>query len=71
MVFQGTFPVSIGLIGTDWSLASSAMVTMGLALAAVSAGFLQLLWGGHWRPWLLGGSAVLYIGYTLALYYGF
>ncbi|OGW69449.1 MAG: hypothetical protein A3A88_00510 [Nitrospirae bacterium RIFCSPLOWO2_01_FULL_62_17] len=72
MVFQGTFPVSIGLIGTDWSLASSAMTTMGLALIAAGAGVLQLLWGGHWRPWLLGGGVALYLGYTASLYlYGF
>lgn len=72
MVFQGTFPVSIGLVGTDWSLAPSAMTTMGLALFAVGAATLQLLWGGHWRPWLLAGGAVLYLGYTASLYfYGF
>jgi cation:H+ antiporter len=68
MVFQGTFPVSVGLIGTEWVLAPSALLTMGLALAAAGMHFGQLLWGGHWRPWLLGGSALLYIGYTLYLY---
>ncbi len=72
MVFQGTFPVSIGLVGTDWSLAPSAMITMGLALAASGVCLLQLLWGGHWRPWLVGGGITLYLGYTLSLYrYGF
>jgi cation:H+ antiporter len=72
MVFQGTFPVSIGLVGTDWSLAPSAMTTMGLALAASGVCLLQLLWGGHWRPWLVGGGIALYLGYTLSLYrYGF
>ena len=69
MVFQGTFPVSIGLVGTDWSLAPSAMATMGLALVAAGAGVLQLMWGGYWRPWLLGGGVVLYLGYTASLYY--
>ncbi|MGH7146341.1 MAG: sodium:calcium antiporter [Nitrospiraceae bacterium] len=72
MVFQGTFPVSIGLIGTEWSLAPSAMATMGLALAASGVCLVQLLWGGHWRPWLVGGGIALYLGYTLSLYrYGF
>jgi cation:H+ antiporter len=69
MVFQGTFPVSIGLIGTDWGLAPSAMTTMGLALIAAAGGVLQLLWGGHWRPWLLAGGMALYFGYTASLYY--
>jgi len=68
MVFQGTFPVSVGLVGTEWVLAPNALATMGLALLAVGLSFGQLLWGGHWRPWLLGGSALLYIGFTLYLY---
>ncbi|WP_447984572.1 sodium:calcium antiporter [Nitrospira sp. Nam74] len=68
MVFQGTFPVSVGLIGTNWNLGPTAMTTMGLALIAVGMSFMQLLWGGHWRPWLLGLSALLYMGFTLYLY---
>lgn len=68
MVFQGTFPVSVGLIGTEWVLAPSALLTMGLALVAAGVNLGQLLWGGHWRPWLLGGGVLLYIGYTLYLY---
>ncbi len=68
MVFQGTFPVSLGLLGTEWALAPSALATMGLALVAVGFSFGQLLWGGHWRPWLLSGIALLYVGYTLYLY---
>jgi cation:H+ antiporter len=68
MVFQGTFPVSIGLLGTNWDLSLSAVITMGLALAAAGIGFLQLLWTGQWRPWLLTLSALLYIGFTVYLY---
>jgi cation:H+ antiporter len=68
MVFQGTFPVSVGLIGTNWNLGPTALATMGLALIAVGMSFMQLLWGGHWRPWLLGLSALLYVGFTLYLY---
>lgn len=68
MVFQGTFPVSVGLIGTDWNLTPSALTTMGLALVAVGISFGQLLWGGHWRPWVLSGCVLLYLGFTLYLY---
>ena len=68
MVFQGTFPVSVGLIGTEWALGPSALLTMVLALLAGGVTLLQLLGGGHWRPWLLTGCAILYIGYTLYLY---
>jgi cation:H+ antiporter len=68
MVFQGTFPVSVGLIGTEWALGPSALLTMVLAVCAGGVTLLQLLGGGHWRPWLLTGCAILYIGYTLYLY---
>lgn len=68
MVFQGTFPVSVGLLGTEWALAPSALVTMVLAVGAAGFCLLQIVLGGHWRPWLLSASAILYIGYTLYLY---
>jgi cation:H+ antiporter len=63
MVFQGTLPVSIGLIGTSWNLTPSALATMGLAIVAVALSFSQLLGGRHWRPWLIGANALLYIGF--------
>lgn len=65
MVFQGTFPVSVGLVGTGWNLGGSALATMGLALVAVGLSVVQLLWSGHWRPWLIGGMAVLYIAFMV------
>jgi len=68
MVFQGTFPVSVGLLGTEWVLGTTALATMVLAVFAMGMGLLQVLWSGHWRPWLLSGSALLYLGYTLFLY---
>jgi cation:H+ antiporter len=68
MVFQGTIPVSIGLLGTDWALAPTALITMVLAVAAAIFLSVQAVWGGLWRPWLLSGSALLYIGYVVYLY---
>ena len=68
MVFQGTFPVSVGLVGTNWDLSLTAVVTMGLALTAAGFGILQVLWTGQWRPWLLIPAALLYIGFTVYLY---
>lgn len=68
MVFQGTFPVSVGLLGTEWALAPSALVTMVLAVAAAGLFLLHAWWSGEWRPWLLSGSALLYIGYAIYLY---
>lgn len=68
MVFQGTFPVSVGLLGTEWALAPSALAAMVLAVAAAGFCLLQIVIGGQWRPWLLSAGAILYIGYTLYLY---
>jgi cation:H+ antiporter len=68
MVFQGTVPVSVGLLGTEWALAPSALLTMVLAVIAAGNLLLQSAWAGQWRPWLLGAGAVLYIGYALFLY---
>ena len=53
MVFQGTVPVSVGLLGTEWTLAPSALVTMVLAVVAAGSLLLQAAWSGQWRPWLL------------------
>ena len=68
MVFQGTLPVSLGLIGTEWVIAPSALTTMVLAVQAVGLCLLQILIGGRWRPWLLAAGALFYIGYTVYLY---
>ena len=68
MVFQGTLPVSLGLIGTEWVIAPSALTTMVLAVQAVGICLLQIFIGGRWRPWLLAAGAVFYIGYTVHLY---
>lgn len=65
MVFQGTFPVSIGLFGTNWHLGDSALATMGLAMVAGILCMAQLLGGGHWRPRLLAALAVLYLLFTI------
>ena len=54
-------PVSIGLLGTDWALAPTALITMVLAVAAATFLLVQTVWGGLWRTWLLSGSALLYI----------
>jgi cation:H+ antiporter len=68
MVFQGTVPVSVGLLGTEWALGPSALLTMVLAVVAAGNLLLQSAWAGQWRPWLLIAGAVLYIGYALYLY---
>jgi cation:H+ antiporter len=69
MVFQGTFPVTFGLLGTSWTLAPTAVGTMVLAFIAAGLSVAQLLGKrGHWRPWLLIGMALLYLAFTAYLY---
>jgi cation:H+ antiporter len=68
MVFQGTIPVSVGLLGTEWTLAPSALLTMVLAVTAAFALLLQSAVGRLWRPWLMSACALLYIGYAVYLY---
>lgn len=68
MVFQGTFPVSVGLLGTEWALAPSALATMLLAMTAIGLCLAQVLWARRWMPWVLCGGALLYLGYALFLY---
>jgi len=68
MVFQGTIPVSVGLLGTEWALAPSALVTMMLAVVAALTLLLQSAVGRLWRPWLMSACALLYIGYAIFLY---
>ena len=67
MVFQGTIPVAIGLVGTDWNLDAQALTPMVLALLAMAVCYFHLKWLGHWRPWLLSGSALLYFGFLFSL----
>jgi len=68
MVFQGTLPVALGLIGTEWIIEQSALTSMIFAVQAVGLCLLQILIGGRWRPWLLAAGIVFYLGYTLHLY---
>src|SRR3989475_9600001 len=48
MVFQGTFPVSVGLVGTAWNLDSGAMLSLALPLAGTALCVAQILKTGRW-----------------------
>ena len=56
------------VVGTEWTLAPSALLTMVLAVLAAGSLLLQAVWSGQWRPWLLTIGAILYIGYACYLY---
>ncbi len=67
MVFQSSFPVSIGLLFTDWKLAPINIASMLIALAASGWMFLSLRHRGgiSYRDMLLSGS--LYAIYIVLL----
>ncbi|TAL11447.1 MAG: sodium:calcium antiporter [Nitrospirae bacterium] len=68
MVFQGTFPVSVGLLGTGWNLDQASLISILLPIAAT--GFLLALIHitGKWQPRLLVSTAALYAGYIAYLF---
>lgn len=70
MVFQGTFPVAVGLLGTPWQLDAYGMISAGLALIAATALYATMRWQGTWRPGYLMAGAVLYLGFGLYLVAG-
>ncbi|MBI3607609.1 MAG: sodium:calcium antiporter [Nitrospirae bacterium] len=67
MVFQGTFPVAVGLLGTPWQLDEHGIVSACLALLAAAALYATMRWRGAWRPAYLMAGAVLYLGFGLYL----
>src|SRR5205085_958758 len=50
MVFQGTFPVAIGLLGTPWVLGAGSLLSILLTLVAATLFLLQIQVYGKWQP---------------------
>jgi cation:H+ antiporter len=67
MVFQGTFPVAVGLLGTPWQLDRYGMISAWLALIAGAALYAAIRFTGTWRPVYLMAGAVLYLGFGIYL----
>jgi len=68
MVFQGTFPVSVGLLGTGWNLDQASMISILLPIVATGLFLAQIRITGQWRPGTLMFTAVLYAGYIAYLF---
>jgi cation:H+ antiporter len=64
MVFQSSFPVTIGLLLTPWELAHEALVAASVALAAGSVLYLTLRIRGRLSAPLLLLQGVFYVGYV-------
>ncbi len=67
MVFQSTFPVSVGLLFTEWQLTGMALFSAVIAIVSAVALYLSLLVKKSVSPYvlLLGGG--LYIVFVVAL----
>jgi cation:H+ antiporter len=68
MVFQSSFPVTIGLLFTPWELTGDALVAAAVALVAGSVLYLQLRFrGGLSAPLLLvqGVFYIFFVGYVI------
>ncbi len=68
MVFQGTFPVSVGLLGTGWDLDFASRLSVLLPIIAASLFLAQIRMTGKWQPRALIFTAFLYGGYIAYLF---
>jgi len=64
MVFQSSFPVTVGLLLTPWELAHEALVAACVALLAGSVLYLTLRFRGRLSARLLLLQGVFYVGYV-------
>lgn len=67
MVFQGTFPVSVGLLGTGWDLDLASRISILLPIVAAGLFLMQIHMTGKWQPRALTFTVVLYAGYIAYL----
>jgi cation:H+ antiporter len=68
MVFQSTFPVSIGLVFTTWQLTGDALVAGLLALVSGAVFYLTLRIRHKLTWWSLGGAGSVYFVYLLYVF---
>lgn len=60
MVFQSTFPVSVGVLFTNWNLHGPTLVSAFLALSAAALVLGWTKWRGRLSPWLLLACGLFY-----------
>jgi cation:H+ antiporter len=65
MVFQSSFPVTIGLLLTPWDLAHEALVAASVALVAGSVLYATLRFRGRLSAPLLLAQGVFYVSYVV------
>ncbi|HXX58721.1 MAG TPA: sodium:calcium antiporter [Thermodesulfovibrionales bacterium] len=67
MVFQSTFPVSVGLVFTEWNLSGMALFSAIVTLASAAVVLGQLAFRKRLSPLTLLLGGVLYLLYAVAL----
>lgn len=70
MVFQSSFPVSVGLLFSTWHLAHEALVSAAIALLAGATLYVTMRIRGRFQAWLLllqGVFYAAYVGYVFAV----
>jgi cation:H+ antiporter len=65
MVFQSSFPVSVGLLLTPWRLAHAGLVAAAIALAAGSVLYATVRFRGRLGARLLLAQGVFYVSYVV------
>jgi len=68
MVFQSTFPVSVGLIFTSWQLNATGLVSGILALTSGTVFYLTLRIKHSLTWWSLGGAGSVYFAYLVYVF---
>jgi cation:H+ antiporter len=68
MVFQSTFPVSIGLVFTSWQLTGDALVAGLLALVSGTVFYVMLRVRHALTWWSLGGAGSVYFAYLVYVF---
>ncbi|MBI3592464.1 MAG: hypothetical protein HY099_03125 [Nitrospirae bacterium] len=68
MVFQSTFPVSVGLFFTDWNISGFALLSAILALASAVIVMAEIHFRGKLSPATVLSGGVFYLIYALAIF---
>lgn len=64
MVFQSTFPVSVGLLGTPWELHGRALLAAGVTLTAAGVLLVESLLLRQIHPLLFVANGAFFVGYA-------
>jgi cation:H+ antiporter len=65
MVFQSSFPVSVGLLFTPWKLETAGLVAALIALAAAALVWAEITIRRRVSSWLLLANGLFYAGYVV------